>query len=159
MASSRLQLQKYPSCFKTAFCPSTSSTYSFCSTNGVRFRFTVSSNLETSKDEKQGKKKQKKKAGVISPKPNILVPKSNGAPPVSEGVNNEASRKVLQQPQKKKSVQFGIMTRFSKRVLSMLSNLPLAIAEMFAVAGFMALGMHLLLLFSDVSFASLHLSE
>lgn len=143
MASSRLELQRYPPCYKAAFSPSSSSTYRFCGTNGVRFCFTVSCNLETSKDERQSKKKRKKEAGVISPKPNILVPKSNGAPPVSEEANNDTSRKVLQQPQRKKSVRLGIMTRFSKRVLSVLSNLPLAIAEMFAVAGLMALGMHL----------------
>lgn len=35
---------------------------------------------------------------------------------------------------------FGLLKRLSKRLLSVLSNLPLAIAEMFAVAALMALG-------------------
>lgn len=139
-----LELPKCPSCFKAPLLPSNSSTHSLCSTaNGVRFCFTVSCKLETSKDDRQGKKKRKKEVGVISPKPNILVPKSHGAPPVSEEVpelNNDTTRKELQQSQRKKPVQFGIMTRFSKRVLSILSNFPLALAEMFAVAGLMALG-------------------
>lgn len=42
---------------------------------------------------------------------------------------------------------FGMGSVLMKRVLKILSNLPLAIGEMFAVAALMALGMHIMFLF------------
>uniref|UniRef100_A0ACD6A886 Uncharacterized protein n=1 Tax=Avena sativa TaxID=4498 RepID=A0ACD6A886_AVESA len=60
------------------------------------------------------------------------------APPVSQksvGEEGKAEADV-----KKDSAALRLLRRATKRTLSVLSNLPLAIAEMFAIAGLMALG-------------------
>ncbi|KAK4477087.1 hypothetical protein RD792_016295 [Penstemon davidsonii] len=56
-----------------------------------------------------------------------------GAPPVSGGGGPV-------EPPRSKKVGSGLLKKLPKKVLSVLSNLPLAIAEMFAVAALMALG-------------------
>lgn len=46
---------------------------------------------------------------------------------------------------KKENAALGLVRRLTKRTLSLLSNLPLAISEMFAIAALMALGDSLLI--------------
>ncbi|KAL5216959.1 hypothetical protein ABZP36_017643 [Zizania latifolia] len=65
----------------------------------------------------------------------------DAAPPVSQqgggGGGGEDERKVAK---KKDNASLGPLRRATKRTLSLLSNLPLAISEMFAIAALMALG-------------------
>lgn len=129
---------KYPSFSRIHVFPRNFRTYNFCSNGGHRFCFTVSCKLETSEDERQSNKKRKEKANFGAPKPKIMVPDSNGAPPISE--DGAKVEDKPQQRQSKKAVRSGFLKKFSKRVLAILSNLPLALAEMFAVAALMALG-------------------
>lgn len=66
---------------------------------------------------------------------------SDAAPPLAEeGGGGTGNGKV---PAKSGSVGgvMGLVKRFPRRVLTILSNLPLAIGEMFTVAALMALGM------------------
>ncbi|CDO97088.1 unnamed protein product [Coffea canephora] len=121
--------------------------YSFCCrNNGLALGFTVSYKLETSKDNilTQSKKK-KKKEEEEDKKSKIVVPESNEeAPSLSEegtaGISNGGTR----QPATRKSQLGGVggswKSSIWRRVLAILSNLPLALAEMAAVAALMALG-------------------
>ena len=66
---------------------------------------------------------------------------SDAAPPLAEeGGEGNGNGKV---PAKSRSGGgvMGLVKRFPRRVLTILSNLPLAIGEMFTVAALMALGM------------------
>ncbi|XP_027162714.1 cytochrome c biogenesis protein CCS1, chloroplastic isoform X2 [Coffea eugenioides] len=119
--------------------------YSFCCrNNGLALGFTVSYKLETSKDNvlTQSKKKKKKEEG--DKKSKIVVPESNEVPSLSEegpaGISNGGTR----QPATRKTQLGGVggswKSSIWRRVLAILSNLPLALAEMAAVAALMALG-------------------
>ncbi|KAK6946201.1 ResB-like domain [Dillenia turbinata] len=86
--------------------------------------FNVASKLKISQSNKKSKDIPKK----------IIL--SEGAPPVSEEAENgEASTNLQKIP-----VVLGFFKRLPKRVLSVLSNLPLALGEMFSIAALMALG-------------------
>lgn len=78
----------------------------------------------------------KKNEGSITKK---IILSEEVPPPLAEGsgVANE-SEEVLG---KKRNGVMGLVKRFPRKVLSVLSYLPLAIGEMFAVAVLMALGM------------------
>ncbi|KAL3538940.1 hypothetical protein ACH5RR_002306 [Cinchona calisaya] len=136
---SKLQHSKiyHPLYSKPPFFLPTSQTCTFSSNNAVILRFTVSCKLKTSKDDTQSTRKKKKEDEKI-----IVLPESDEAPSLSEkgttGKNNGAP--VNPQKMRSKSMQFGFLKGFSRRVLTILSNLPLALAEMFAVAALMALG-------------------
>lgn len=118
--------------------------YSFyCRNNGLALGFTVSYKLETSKDNilTQSKKKKKEEEDKKS---KIVVPGSNEAPSLSEegttGIINGGTR----QPATRKTQLGGVggswKSSIWRRVLAILSNLPLALAEMATVAALMALG-------------------
>lgn len=84
-------------------------------------RKTVFSELKTS--ENKSTTKGKKKSSQVPTTTKIEAPEPGGAPAVSGGGGRSWKLKGL-----------------PKKVLAILSNLPLAIAEMFAVASLMALG-------------------
>lgn len=86
------------------------------------FSFTVSNNLKIKKINKN----------ATLPTKRIAAPDPGGAPPVSPATPPP--------PPKKNKGGFVLVKRLSKKILSILSNLPFAIAEMFAVAVLMALG-------------------
>lgn len=145
IALSKLQhSQIYPFSSKAPFFLHTSQkACSFCSKNGLTLRFAISCKLKTSNDGAQSKEKNKKSVATSK----IVVPESNGAPSLSEEENTVKSNGAPVNPQKPplprdNSTQFGFLKSFSRRVLAILSNLPLALAEMFAVAALMALGTH-----------------
>lgn len=90
----------------------------------------ITCKLRTPQD---GKAKTKKSgSGDITKK--ILL--SDSAPPVAEGAVVEESGDQLV----KGDGGLGLMKRLPRRVLAVLSNLPLAITEMFTIAALMALG-------------------
>uniref|UniRef100_A0A0E0KJI0 ResB-like domain-containing protein n=1 Tax=Oryza punctata TaxID=4537 RepID=A0A0E0KJI0_ORYPU len=67
----------------------------------------------------------------------------DAAPPVSQrggGGGGEEEREGKVARRKKENAALGLIRRVTKRTLSLLSNLPLAISEMFAIAALMALG-------------------
>ncbi|XP_059296941.1 cytochrome c biogenesis protein CCS1, chloroplastic-like [Lycium ferocissimum] len=102
----------------------------YSNNKGNTFSFTLTCKLNTVK----GKKPVKEKS-VIS------VPGSDGAPSVvevKEGSRGNGAKKV--EEVKNSGVGLGILKKLPRKVLGILSNLPLAIAEMFAVAALMALG-------------------
>lgn len=77
----------------------------------------------------------------------IVLPDANGAPSVSEdGTTGKSSGGPVNQQkpppsqQKNYNTGFGFSKSLWRRVLSILSNLPLALAEMLTVAALMALG-------------------
>ncbi|KAK4377305.1 hypothetical protein RND71_003601 [Anisodus tanguticus] len=93
------------------------------------FSFNLTCKLNTVK----GGKTIKEKSGS--------VPGNDGAPPIvemEEGSRGNDGKKV--EKLKNSGVGFGLLKKFPRKVLGILSNLPLAIAEMFAVAALMALG-------------------
>jgi len=66
---------------------------------------------------------------------------SEGAPSLKEDVEErENDGQASNQPKKPSSKVGGFMKAIPRRVLAVLSNLPLAIGEMFTIAGLMALG-------------------
>ncbi|KNA10608.1 hypothetical protein SOVF_142780 [Spinacia oleracea] len=67
---------------------------------------------------------------------------SEGAPSLKEGEKEKESgrREVSPPPKKPTSAVNRLLKRTSQKVLGVLSNLPLAIGEMFAIAGLMAIG-------------------
>lgn len=118
--------------------------YSFCCRNkGLALGFTLSYELETSKDNILTHSKKKKKKDKDK-KSKIVVPESNGAPSLSEEGAAGISNGGPQQPATRKSQLGGVgglwKSSVWRRVLAILSNLPLALAEMAAVAALMALG-------------------
>uniref|UniRef100_A0A0D3FPJ5 ResB-like domain-containing protein n=2 Tax=Oryza TaxID=4527 RepID=A0A0D3FPJ5_9ORYZ len=69
----------------------------------------------------------------------------DAAPPVSQrggggGGEGEGEGEGKVARRKKENAALGLVRRLTKRTLSLLSNLPLAISEMFAIAALMALG-------------------
>lgn len=93
---------------------------------------TVFSELKTSENKSQTK--GKKKTPVTT---KIEAPEPGGAPAISGGGGGPSPAKPP--PPSKKSGSWKLKG-LPKKVLAVLSNLPLAIAEMFAVAALMALG-------------------
>lgn len=85
--------------------------------------FSISCKLKTSQDVKKKNENVSKKIVLSDTQP----------PPLK---NEEALGKA----ERKRGV-FGLVKRLPKRVMAVFSNLPLAIGEMFAIAGLMALGM------------------
>lgn len=135
-----------PFCSKSPFLlQNPQQTYSFCSNRnaGFHLRFMISCKFRTSKDEISSKKKDKKSVGTTK----TVLPDANGAPPLSEdGTTRKSSGGPVNQQkpppprQKNYNTGFGFSKGLWRRVLSILSNLPLALAEMFTVAALMALG-------------------
>ncbi|KAK6136813.1 hypothetical protein DH2020_029448 [Rehmannia glutinosa] len=101
---------------------------------------TVFSKLKTS--ENQSKIKGNKKSLQAPTTTNIEAPEPGGAPPVTGGGSDGGT--VKQPPAaaaaESKKVGSWKLKGLPKKVLAVLSNLPLAIAEMFAIAALMALG-------------------
>ncbi|CAK9140683.1 unnamed protein product [Ilex paraguariensis] len=86
--------------------------------------FTISCKLRISKD-----------------KSNTMAEKVSVAPSLSdEGGNTLGSGGVPSKPRRSTGGGFETLKKLPRRVLAILSNLPLAISEMFAIAGLMALG-------------------
>lgn len=94
---------------------------------------TVFSELKTS--ENKSKTKGKKKTPMTT---KIEAPEPGGAPAISGGGGGPSPAKPPPPPSKK--IDSWKLKGLPKKVLAVLSNLPLAIAEMFAVAALMALG-------------------
>ncbi|KAH0650267.1 hypothetical protein KY284_030179 [Solanum tuberosum] len=101
------------------------------SNKGRIFAFTLTCKLNTVKLNKPSKEKRP-----------ILVLGSDGVvPPIvelEEGSVGNSGRKV--EETKNGVVGFGIVKKLPRKVLGILSNLPLSIAEMFVIAALMASG-------------------
>ncbi|PIN02313.1 hypothetical protein CDL12_25174 [Handroanthus impetiginosus] len=147
---SKIQLQSTRNTFKirTHFSfPCNSFLYTSCSTkNGNTFVLTLSFSskrnvfckVRTSGNE--SKTTGKKKSSQAPTTTKIEASEPGGAPAVSGGGSGGGTEKPAAAATKSKKVRSGQLKGFPKKVLAVLSNLPLAIAEMFAVAGLMALG-------------------
>nr|AKF43182.1 cytochrome c biogenesis protein [Pelargonium incrassatum] len=85
--------------------------------------FTISCKLRTSQD------------GNISKK---IMLSEVAPPPLSE--NDSPNREAPAKPPRRRDGAVGLLQRFPRRVLTVLSNLGLAIGEMFTIAALMALG-------------------
>ncbi|XP_009631767.1 cytochrome c biogenesis protein CCS1, chloroplastic [Nicotiana tomentosiformis] len=70
----------------------------------------------------------------------ITVPDSDSAPPIIEAEEGSIGNGEKKVEQKNSVSGSGLLKKLPRKFLGILSNLPLAIAEMFAVAGLMALG-------------------
>ncbi|CAI9765529.1 unnamed protein product [Fraxinus pennsylvanica] len=97
--------------------------------------FTISCKLKTSKNDIDKKSMDK------SLQTKIVVPELDGAPSLSRAEEERGSGAPVKPPplSSKKNV-LGLLKGLPRRILAVLSNLPLAIAEMFVVAALMALG-------------------
>ncbi|XP_073022881.1 uncharacterized protein [Primulina eburnea] len=93
--------------------------------------------LETSENESGVRGANKKLQVPI--KTNIVAPEPGGAPVVSEKGGGGSGGAPLKVPRSKKDSSW-LLKGFSRKALAALSNLPLAIAEMFALAALMAVG-------------------
>lgn len=93
-------------------------------------RFTITCKLNTSKDAAEKAKNIAKKIALPDTAPSVAEKKDGSNESVEVPTKRGNSGGVL-----------GLVKRFPRRVLAVLSNLPLAIGEMFTVAGLMALGM------------------
>lgn len=89
----------------------------------ITLSFTISSKLKASQDVRKKKENVSRK----------IVLSDSSPPPLK---NDEVSTKV-----ESRGGVIGLVKRLPRRVLSVLSNLPLAIGEMAAIAALMALGM------------------
>lgn len=89
----------------------------------ITLSFTISCKLRTSQDVKKKKDNVSKK----------IILSDSSPPPLK---NDEVSEEV-----ESKNGVIGLVKRLPRRVLAALSNLPLAIGEMAAIAALMALGM------------------
>ncbi|XP_019166217.1 PREDICTED: cytochrome c biogenesis protein CCS1, chloroplastic-like [Ipomoea nil] len=101
---------------------------------GQNFSFTLSCKLNTTR-KKQGAKEN-------SAPSKIRVPESDGAPTLLDAgdAGNGASPTGPPPAKKSKAGGLGLLRRLPKRVVASLSSLTLAISEMFALAGLMAIG-------------------
>lgn len=99
--------------------------------NARKLVLTFSSKLNTSSGG-TGLKVVKKKKNEASQLPPIAAPEPGRAPSVSGGEEPP--------PIQSTKTGFSMLKRIPKRLFAVLANLPLAIAEMFAVAALMALG-------------------
>ncbi|XP_073125571.1 cytochrome c biogenesis protein CCS1, chloroplastic [Henckelia pumila] len=97
----------------------------------------VSCKLETSENDR-GVRGRKEKLRVPT-KTKIAAPEPGGAPVVSDKGGGGSGGAPLKVPRSKKDGSW-LLKGFSRKALAALSNLPLAIAEMFAIAALMALG-------------------
>lgn len=97
----------------------------------------VSCKLETSESER-GVRGTKKKLQVPT-KTKIATPEPGGAPVVSEKGGDGSGGSPMKVPWSKKGGS-GLLKVFPRKALAVLSHLPLAIAEMFALAALMAVG-------------------
>lgn len=99
-------------------------------TSTSSFNFRVCCKVKAPKDNKSEKPISKK-----------IVAKE-GAPSLKEDAEERegSDEGISSQPKNPSSKVGGFMKRIPRRVLSVLSNLPLAIGEMFAIAGLMAIG-------------------
>ncbi|XP_011088339.1 cytochrome c biogenesis protein CCS1, chloroplastic isoform X2 [Sesamum indicum] len=134
--SCRTQFSFPKDCFVRSLC---------CSKNGGSFvlalsfsskRKMVFSKLQTSQDKSNVKGKKKSLQAPTTTK--IEAPEPGGAPAVSGESGGDSVPPPL--PPGSKKVGSWKLKGLPKRVLALLSNLPLALAEMFAVAALMALG-------------------
>lgn len=129
---------KMPISFKARIFPQSAKIYGVCNRKGKAFSFTLSCTLKTAKGKKGGKKK-------------VAVPDSDRAPPLFEGkklLNGQAPVRRRPSVRRSNGGGVGLFGTFPKRVFAGLSNLQLAVAEMLAVAGLMALGnLHYILSF------------
>ncbi|PON31863.1 hypothetical protein TorRG33x02_357220 [Trema orientale] len=119
----------HPNLFKATFSSRTS--HSDCSSKKRSFSFTgITCRLKSPQDKKKNQNSVTKK---------IIL--SDGAPPslAEEGGGAARNEEVGGKPGSKNGV-LSFAKRFPRKVLAVLSNLPLAIGEMFAVAALMALG-------------------
>ncbi|KAI3446069.1 hypothetical protein Pfo_002734 [Paulownia fortunei] len=146
---SKIQIHNVRNAFKfrTQFSfPNNSFLYTSCSTkNGRTLTLTLSlsfsskktvfSKLKTSGNESSIKGKKKSLQAPTTTK--IEAPEPGGAPAISGGGSGGGPVKPSPKSKKVGSWQ---LRGLPKKVLAVLSNLPLAIAEMFAVAALMALG-------------------
>lgn len=71
---------------------------------------------------------------------NLIVGPADKAPLLSEKGSASSESDSQTKPGKKKTTGEMLLRRYSKKVLSVLSNLSLAIGEMFTIAGLMAIG-------------------
>lgn len=99
---------------------------------------TVVSKLKTSQDNSNVKGKKKSLQAPTTTK--IEAPEPGGAAAVSGGSGGGSVPPPPQPSPRSRKVGSWRLKGFPKKVLAVLSNLPLALAEMFAVAALMALG-------------------
>ncbi|XP_019165389.1 PREDICTED: cytochrome c biogenesis protein CCS1, chloroplastic-like isoform X2 [Ipomoea nil] len=119
-----------PISFKSRIFPHTAKIHGVYNKKGKAFSFSLSCTLKTAKGKKGGKKK-------------VVVPDSDRAPPLFEGktfLNGQAPARRRPAVRRSNDGGVGLFGAFPKRVFAGLSNLPLAFAQMFSVAGLMALG-------------------
>jgi len=96
--------------------------------------FTISCKLKSSRDvENKGKSVAQK----------IVLSEASPPPLTEDDVTNGDTGNVPQSSKKKKGGPFGLLNMLRRKTLQILSSLPLAIADMFAAAALMALGMHI----------------
>lgn len=143
---SKIQLQSSRNAFKFTTQFSFPNKSLLCSSRNVKnggtlaltlyfgIRKTVFSELKTS--ENKSKTKGKKKTPMTT---KIEAPEPGGAPAISGESGGPSPAKPPPPPPSKKIGSWKLKG-LPKKVLAVLSNLPLAIAEMFAVAALMALG-------------------
>lgn len=115
--------------FKPTFSPRSSRFHS--SYTKRTFSFTTTCRLNTP----QGNKKND---GNITKK---IILTDEVPPPLAEGSGGANESEEVAGKTRKSNGVMRLVKRFPRKVLSVLSNLPLAIGEMFAVAALMALGM------------------
>lgn len=127
---------------KSPIFPYNSRNYDLCNKRIFPFRITTCKLAKTSKDAIKNKNVPIKIVGPDEKAP--LLPEEGGSAASNGGAQSKPRRK-------KAAGGLGLLLkRFPKKVLSILSNLPLAIGEMFTIAGLMALGMYQFVCLKDI---------
>lgn len=138
----QLQNPKLNISFRPHFSLHNSRIYGVYRDKAQTFSFTLSCKLNATRKKQGGKEK--------SVPSKIRVPESDGGAPTLLDVGdagNDASPTGPPRVKKSKAGGLGLLRRLPKRVLASLSNLTLAISEMFALAGLMAIGNFSLMFF------------
>jgi len=109
------------------------STHAHAAKRPHKLPFTISCKLKSSQDVKN-------KGKSVSQK--IVLSEASPPPLTEDHATNSDTGDVPQSSKQKKEGPFGVLSMFRRKTLQILSSLPLAIADMFAAAALMALGMH-----------------
>lgn len=113
---------------KSPFFPYNTTKYGLCNAKNFNF-FTLKVSCKLTKTSKDSVKTK-----------NLIVGPADKAPLLSEKSNGSSESDSQTKPGKKKASGKMLLRRYWKKVLSVLSNLSLAIGEMFTIAGLMAIG-------------------
>lgn len=121
---------------RSPFFPYNNNKYSLSTTKKFNF-FTLKITCKLAKTSKESVNTKNKPIKIVGP--------ADKAPLLSEKGSDTSESDSQNKPGRKKATGKMLFKRLSKKALAVLSNLSLAIGEMFTIAGLMAIGIYIIL--------------